>query len=66
MSKVIVKVEFDVKVLWFPSVSDYIEASVGSSDSMLLGIMMRFKTLSSTNQLLTDTLASKTDEVCSG
>lgn len=39
---------------------DYIE---NSSDSMLLGIMMRFKTLSSTNQLLTDALTSKTDEV---
>ena len=39
--------------------SDYLEAS----DSMLMGIMMRFRTLSATNQTLVQMLSDQSDGV---
>lgn len=40
-------------------VSDYLEAS----DSMIMGLMMRFKTLSTTNETLVNLLTDRADEV---
>ena len=48
-----------VNMLLYNYVLDYLEAS----DTMLMGIMMRFRTLSATNQTLVQMLVDRADQV---